>query len=140
MIDNNLALDLDTFYTEHRRCGDLHTGGLAYCASCNGALISQARFVKRQAVKVYGCSYHSKRGSKVCANGVQVPQRDSNPCFSLERANTLPLLPGTSVAVAILRCRRGRDQDPVEQIRWFKSGARFELWKRPLMFEFLVFY
>ncbi len=47
--------------------------GLAYCTTCNGALIVQTRDFKRERRHLYGCSYHQKRGQDVCGNNVQIP-------------------------------------------------------------------
>jgi site-specific DNA recombinase len=48
--------------------------GMARCAVCGGAIIAMSRLRGTQREHRYGCSYHHKRGTTICANGVQIRQ------------------------------------------------------------------
>jgi site-specific DNA recombinase len=85
--------------------------GMAYCATCGGALTSRTRAHGTGRRRYYGCSYRQKRGATVCANAVEIPQEVLDDALMRAIAEALDeRLLDEAVATALARLRSGQEQ------------------------------
>lgn len=106
--------------------------GLAFCASCDGALIAQTRDFKKARRHVYGCSFHRKRGQQVCRNGVQIAHAalDEALLGSLGRAFSGDMVDAAvERPLALLRERRDRGASRRPALERELAAADARVWR-----------